>query len=206
LLSAVGHWIVELGELESTFKKDVARLKGFLTADQDKVRRPYAKVDSEYQRRTVFTATVNDGCFLVDSTGNTRFWTIPVVSINYQHGIDMQQLFAQIKTEYEAGAQWWLTAEEEEWLEHFNKDYRVVSAIRERLADRLNLEPTATSKLASMSVTRVLAKIGIENPTNQQIKECREFLTEHFGEPTRTHGLKTYRIRLRESSDIDELD
>jgi len=26
---------------------------------------------------------------------NSRWWTIPVVSINYEHGIDMQQVFAQ---------------------------------------------------------------------------------------------------------------
>ncbi|MEO6747928.1 MAG: VapE domain-containing protein, partial [Caldimonas sp.] len=59
LLTAITHWIVEIGELDSSFKKDVAKFKGFLTQEQDKVRRPYAKVDSEYARRTVFCATVN---------------------------------------------------------------------------------------------------------------------------------------------------
>ncbi|RYF13564.1 MAG: hypothetical protein EOO77_15305, partial [Oxalobacteraceae bacterium] len=44
LLGAIDHWIVEIGELESSFKRDVSRLKGFLTAGSDKVRRPYAKV------------------------------------------------------------------------------------------------------------------------------------------------------------------
>lgn len=82
LVTAVSHWIVEIGELDSSFRKDVARLKGFITGDKDKVRRPYAKADSEYQRRTVFCATVNEENFLVDQTGNTRWWTIPVVEIN----------------------------------------------------------------------------------------------------------------------------
>jgi hypothetical protein len=68
LITAVCHWIVEIGELDSSFKKDVARLKGFITGDRDKVRRPYAKADSEYQRRTVFCATVNDQSFLVDDS------------------------------------------------------------------------------------------------------------------------------------------
>ena len=35
LLTAVSHWIVEIGELDSSFKRDVSRLKGFLTRDQD---------------------------------------------------------------------------------------------------------------------------------------------------------------------------
>ena len=56
IITAISHWIVEIGELDSSFKKDVARLKGFTTADRDKVRIPYARGDSNYQRRTVFCA------------------------------------------------------------------------------------------------------------------------------------------------------
>jgi putative DNA primase/helicase len=43
IMTAVSHWLVEVGELDSSFKKDVARLKGFLTSDSDKLRRPYAR-------------------------------------------------------------------------------------------------------------------------------------------------------------------
>jgi putative DNA primase/helicase len=100
VLSAIAHLIVEIGELDSSFRKDIARLKGFITRDFDKVRRPYARAASEYPRRTVFAATVNDGNFLIDDTGNSRFWTLPLVAINYEHGIDMQQVFAQLKGAY----------------------------------------------------------------------------------------------------------
>jgi len=117
LTTAIMHWLVEIGELDSTFRKDVARLKGFLTSDKDKVRRPYARTNSEYQRRTVFCASVNEETFLVDPTGNSRFWTLPVIKINYQHGIDMQQVFAQLATELSDGEQWWLTPEEDRQLE-----------------------------------------------------------------------------------------
>jgi putative DNA primase/helicase len=44
LLTAISHWIVEIGELDSSFKKDIARLKGFLTSNSDKVRKPYGCV------------------------------------------------------------------------------------------------------------------------------------------------------------------
>ena len=47
------------------------------------------------------------------ATGNTRFWTIPVTRINFEHGIDMQAVFAQIAVAYDAGEQWWLTQAEE---------------------------------------------------------------------------------------------
>jgi hypothetical protein len=31
MTTAITHWIVELGELDSSFKKEIARLKAFLT-------------------------------------------------------------------------------------------------------------------------------------------------------------------------------
>jgi putative DNA primase/helicase len=71
VMSAVSHWVVELGELDSTFKKsDVSVLKAFITRRQDKLRRPYARRDSVFPRRTVFAGTVNDYQFLHDNTGN----------------------------------------------------------------------------------------------------------------------------------------
>ena len=36
-----------------------------------------------------------------------------VIAINFEHGIDMQQLFAQLAVDLEKGEQWWLTPEEE---------------------------------------------------------------------------------------------
>ena len=70
-------WIAELGELDASFRKaDIARLKSYLTESSDKIRLPYARKDSVLKRRTVFAATVNDPQFLIDDTGNRRWWTI----------------------------------------------------------------------------------------------------------------------------------
>ncbi len=71
ILTASRHWIVELGELDATFRRtDIAALKAYLTNKKDVVRKPFARVDSEMPRRTVFTATVNELNFLADDTGN----------------------------------------------------------------------------------------------------------------------------------------
>lgn len=76
LITAVRYWITELGELESSFRKDQERLKGILTRDTDVVRLPYAAAESEFPRRTVFYATVNGYDFLSDPTGSTRWGVI----------------------------------------------------------------------------------------------------------------------------------
>lgn len=198
IITAVSHWIVEIGELDSSFRKDIARLKGFLTSDYDKVRRPYGKTDSEYPRRTVFCATVNENDFLVDPTGNSRWWTIPIVKINYQHGIDMQQVFAQLAVEYEEGAQWWLTQEEEKLLEQQNKDHRAISVIRERVLDMIDLDRINEGNLPAMAPIELLLEIGINHPTNQQCKECASLLRELFGEPKKIKGHNKWRVPLKE--------
>ena len=176
LITAIAHWIVEIGELDSSFKKDIARLKGFLTSDRDKVRRPYGRSNSEYPQRTVFCATVNDDNFLVDLTGNSRWWTIPVTAINYQHFIDMQQVFSQLATHLEDGMQWWLTPVEEALLELHNKKHRAVSVIRECISDALDLDRINESGLSAMTATQLLQSIDIKHPTNAQSKECAGIL------------------------------
>jgi putative DNA primase/helicase len=195
-ITAICHWIVEVGELDSSFRKDIARLKGFITSDRDKVRRPYGRTDSAYQRRTVFCATVNDPNFLVDDSGNTRWWTIPVTSINYDHGIDMQQVFAQLAVDFDKGERWWLTEQEEQWLEEQNKDHRRVSVIRELVLGGVD-SSIPPDKRKAMTATQVLKELGIERPSNAQAKECASVLRELYGESKRIQGQNKWRVPLR---------
>jgi len=196
LITAVSHWIVEIGELDSSLKKDVARLKGFITGDRDKLRKPYGRSDSEYQRRTVFCASVNDHAFLVDPTGNTRFWTIPVIKIDYQHNIDMQQLFAQIATDFQKGEAWWLDRNEEKLLEEHNNEHRAVSVIRERLMGAID-HAGSISEPKAYSATTALQKVGVERPSNQQCKEAGGILRELYGDPKKIQGIYKWRVPFK---------
>lgn len=196
ILGAICHWIVEIGELDSSFKKDIARLKGFLTSDSDKVRRPYARAESEYPRRTIFYATVNENNFLVDLTGNTRWWTIPVTSINYAHGIDMQQLFTQLAADYSMGTQWWLTSEEESLLEEQNREHETMSVIRERLMAEVDMNKLTDPGNPALTPLEVLEHLSFESPSNGMCKECAQILRSLFGEPRRIKGQNKWRIPL----------
>ncbi len=197
VLGAITHWIVEIGELDSSFKKDIARLKGFLTTDHDKVRRPYAHVESEYPRRTVFCATVNESNFLVDTTGNSRWWTIPVTHINYTHGIDMQQVFAQLAEDVRKDEQWWLTQAEEALLESCNSEHLSVSVIRERLLGIVDMELAGKPDNPAMTAIEVLTKLEFDRPTNPQCKECAAILRQLFGDSKKIQGQHKWRIPLK---------
>lgn len=198
VITAVSHLIVEVGELDSSFRKDIARLKGFITRDSDKIRRVYTRNNAEYPRRTVFVATVNDRNFLVDDTGNSRFWTLPLVAVDYQHTIDMQKLFAQLHVDFAAGAQWWLTADEETRLAESNRSHQAISPIREALIERIDVDRSPSAGDRLMGTNDVLKMLGIDHPRNGQNKEVAAVLRELIGEPKRINGSMKWRVPLRE--------
>lgn len=188
-LAAIRHRIVELGELEGSFRREIAGLKAFLTEDYDKIRPPYGRVEAEYPRRTIFGASVNEDDFLLDATGNSRFWTIPTAALDYQHEIDMQQLFAQLHADFIAGAEWWLNAEEEAQLEEINQQHRHYGVIGERIKAGLDLSLKGKMENPRDSAGDVLKKIGIERPSNPQYKEANAILKELLGQPKKIQGV-----------------
>lgn len=95
-------WIAELGEIGRTLRGDLDSLKAFVTRDFDRYRLPYAATDTENPRHTNLCGTVNgsDG-FLIDQTGNRRFWTVPLESIDLPalRELDAVQIWEQIAFE-----------------------------------------------------------------------------------------------------------
>jgi predicted P-loop ATPase len=190
LINACRHWIIEFGELDSSFRKDISRLKGFITNQIDKIRVPYAKRESEFPRRTVFAATVNDDEFLVDPTGNTRWFCLPCIDINHNHDIDMQQVWAQVYEQMFKGkgsSQWWLTDDEQIQLEALNTRHKKRTAIEDLLEGVLNFD-SPKERWGRLSASDLLKVAGIEKPTNQQAKECANFLKQRIGQSTRSQG------------------
>ena len=170
--TAVSHWIVELGEVDSTMNRaDVAMLKAFISQRTDKVRLPYARVDSEFPRRTVFFASVNPEEFLRDDTGNVRWWTVPVTAVDYEHRIDLQQLWAQVAAAYEEGERWWLVREEEAQLEACNAGHVVRSAIHDMLSSMMDFDAPKT-EWKRLSASGVLHLLKVKTPTNAQSKDA----------------------------------
>ena len=96
-------FITELGELGSTFKfAHIDDLKAFITQSRDQYRLPYGHKDIKKARRCNLAATVNDKEFLVDRTGNRRFWTIPVENIDLDglKEINALQVWLQVWEQY----------------------------------------------------------------------------------------------------------
>ena len=107
-MQVLSYPVVELGEIDSSIKKsEVSAMKSFLSRPIDTIRAPYARNAVDRPRMTVFAGSVNNMEFLTDPTGARRFWPIHLTGkLNWDHGIDMQQLFAQVNVIWESGEDW----------------------------------------------------------------------------------------------------
>ena len=185
--NAISHWIVELGELDATFRKaDIARLKSFITLHVDKVRRPYDRIESEYQRRTVFFASVNEERYLVDDTGNRRWWTVLVEAIDYAHTIDVQQLWAEVLHLWRQGEQHWLTREEFDALNKLNAEHENVDPVEEMILGAFDWE--ALTGFKPMTASDVLGVIGFDKPTKAQATHASKVLKKITGKDPHKTG------------------
>lgn len=132
LMAATRVWICELGEMDGTTRKKQSALKGFLSKQTDNFREPYAPKEIHRSRRTSFCGTVNPAAFLTDETGNRRFWTIPIQSIDLDKvfAYDSEwysQLWRQIQTEYlENPKGYLLTKEEQDSVNLCNEEFETL--------------------------------------------------------------------------------
>lgn len=183
--TAITHWITELGEVEATLKNDLPAFKAFITNDMDVFRRPYASADSTLPRRTVFCASVNDTWYLKDTTGNSRFWSIKVVKVNYDHGLDMQQVFAQYKMQFfDQGQTWWLDAEQEARLTDLNKEFEPIDPVKEALLSLINLGREKQHDETFFTSVQLMKLIDMRSTTKQVHAVMRELV----GPPRKTKG------------------
>lgn len=204
VIDATSRWLVEFGELDSTFKKSyIGDIKSFIDKEEDELRRPYQRLPETYKRRTVFCASVNAENFLVDETGNSRFWTIPVTGLNYNHGIDMQQLWAEVYTWYLAGEKWWFDADEEIELNQANQEHALIDPIEQEIDTICDWSNSEEEEVDPIEVTSVqlLRAIGYNKPNKRQVTRCTSILNKRFKmaglSPRKTSGVRYYKIPIK---------
>jgi putative DNA primase/helicase len=186
------HWIVELGELDATFRKaDIARLKSFITMQADDVRLPYARRHTRMPRRTAYIATVNDNNFLADDTGNRRWWTITVNSINFNHGLDMIQVWSEVYQLWINGALTYLSDDLKISVNEINESHEKVEPFQELLSSRFDWDSTARQELTA---TQVLIELGYKAPTLSETQRMGNSLQKTKCSFRKINGTTRYSI------------
>lgn len=129
------YWIVELGELGVTTKKDTDILKAFITSNIDEVRKPYAAAADKMPRTTSLFGTVNELEFLRDETGSRRFWVVPVEKIDWDilNDINVDDIWSEAMRLRDEGLKTYLDNEELKLLNENNQDYQVITTVEMRI-------------------------------------------------------------------------
>ncbi|CAM3744732.1 VapE domain-containing protein [Bordetella tumulicola] len=193
ITASVRTWVTELGELDATLRKsDVAQLKAFITNPADVVRLPYERAESKFARRTAFVATCNKHEFLVDDTGNRKFWVIATSNVNADHGFDMQQVWAEVLHLWREGQPAYLLPDERAALDTSNEDHSVIDPIEDQLTTRLRWDAPKT-QWTWRSVTQILADVGVDRPNRSDTTKAGIVL-ERLGSPLKRSA--TVRLRL----------
>lgn len=141
VLKVIRLWLVELGELGETLRKEkLDRLKQFITACTDDIRRPYGHITEKIPRTTAFIGTVNGAGFLKDSTGDRRYWVIAVNKVE-EMPIDRALLWGQVMyLAFDKKERAWLDSEEIKQLSAGNEYFERVTDEERAILDTLNFE------------------------------------------------------------------
>lgn len=93
-----GAWICEMSELLALKRtKDVEATKAFITRQVDKWRAAYDRRVTEHPRQCVFIGTTNSRTFLIDKTGNRRYYPVFVNCSGYELYSHESEIRAEIE-------------------------------------------------------------------------------------------------------------
>jgi predicted P-loop ATPase len=163
-----GKWIVELAELASVKRADNEKVKGFITRCVDRYRVPYGRLAQDFKRQCVFCGSTNEIEYLADSTGNRRYWPVPVSGKD----VDQEafkavrdQLWAEAKARYDAGeVRYPVGAQEKAMFEAAVERCRIIDDFETMLQIWVQ-NPTSYREGAVLTTRWFLANLaGLESP------------------------------------------
>jgi hypothetical protein len=166
-------WLMEWAELDHIMgRKHAGQVKAFLSQSTDLFRVPYGKATEAFPRRGIIVGSTNRSTgFLIDDTGNRRFWVIPTTCTE-ANPIDTPTLMAERDAiwsaavhAYRDGAANYLPPEMAIRVTEENDAYRVESpwlpAVQEWITKLVMGEAITTERILSQAIAK---------PTERQTK------------------------------------
>ena len=136
--------LVELGELGRTLKADkVDALKQFFTQNEDEYRAPFDMAVQKHPRKTSFLGSINEDDFLIDRTGERRYFVLPLARIVWQQLESLPptmlwgEIYAAAIVECE---RWYLNYDEIKQLNNINQVFACATSTEEALFALLDFE------------------------------------------------------------------
>ena len=165
-----GRWMYEMGELDAMGKAEITKVKLYIASQSDYFRASFDRRARDYPRQVVFGGTTNDDQYLIDSSGNRRFWPVRVtrqVDLDWLRA-NRDQLFAEAAARLAAGKRWYPLPDEEKLLFVPQQEARravgaIEAAITAYLYDpdqKMGLSGENGSMVNEISANELLQRIG----------------------------------------------
>jgi hypothetical protein len=163
-------WLMEWAELDHIMgRRHAGQIKSFLSQGTDLFRVPYGKATEAFPRRGIIVGSTNRSTgFLVDDTGNRRFWVIPTTCTEAQP-IDTPTLMAERDAiwsaavhAYRDGAANYLPPELATKVSEENEGYQIDSpwlpAVQDWLHKLVMGEAITTERILSQAIAKPIER------------------------------------------------
>lgn len=178
-----GCWVYEIAEMHAFSRAETTKVKQFVSMRVDSWVPKYIRGSIRVPRQGVFAGTTNEGLYLRDWTGNTRFWPVRCeeageIELDTLREI-RPQLFAEAVAEYRKKSRRHPSREEEAELFAPEQDARLLEhhwhapiarwlvghsrsqvTAHDVLKEALNVDTSKLTQPMFQDVGRVMAKLG----------------------------------------------
>ena len=115
--------LINLDEFDRLSSRSMAKLKNLMQLSSLNMRQAYKNNYNCLPRIASFIGTSNRKDLLDDPTGSRRFLCVEVEHRIDCSDINLTQIYAQLKSELEAGERYWFTSEEEQEIQQHNEAF-----------------------------------------------------------------------------------
>lgn len=198
--------LINLDELENLNRSEIGSLKEIITKTQIRMRRAYGHNNETMPRRASFAGSVNTAQFLNDSTGSRRFLCFELEGIQYQHEVDIDNVFSQALFLFKSGFRYWFDQEEIKNITENNEQYQLRSPEEELLltwfepCDREN----ATHYLNASQIAAKLAERAKITITDGTINKIGKALKKHNFTRLIRKGSPVYAVKEFTYEEVDQ--
>lgn len=197
--------LINLDELENLNRSEIGSLKEIITKTQIRMRKAYGHNNETMPRRASFAGSVNTAQFLNDSTGSRRFLCFELEGIQYQHEVNIDDVFSQALYLFKSGFRHWFDQEEIKNITENNEQYQLRSPEEELLLTWF--EPCekemANAFLNASQIATKLAERAKINISDGTINKLGKALKKHNFLRLKKNGIFVYALNEISHEEVD---
>ena len=198
---------INMDELENMNRTEIGAFKEIITKSAIRMRRAYGHHIEAFTRRASFMGSVNSSQFLTDTTGSRRFLCFEILSINYQHSVDLQMVYAQAYDLFQQGFKFYFDKDEINAISESNEQFQINTVEEELLLtyfQKVALSEATNFLSAAQILNRITERTHVNIATSPgAVIRIGKALKKFSFEKRKTDGL--YLWAIQEKSSIPSL-